>query len=474
MVKYINKFIAFSAACLVAASAVAETQQQVVDAFVDDSTLSHASVGVAVVDVQAHQLVAGRNLDLSVITASTMKTITSSTALEMLGADYRFTTPVYLKGQVDGNKLKGDVIVVGKGDPTVGSRFFAGNANIVEEVINALKARGIKKIDGKVRIDKSLYPFPPFNVNWEVEDLAWDYGPGVHALNFSDNLIDVKFNRNDSTITDVNVTPNVPGFQVVNRLSNDSVVPFSILLEYQNPALLLCGYLKNGSHDFTIANPTPDVLLADSITRAIVTGGIKIKNKDVNFADMDSVATQLLVEHHSPVLSNIITSLLERSDNMFAESLLRAVALRAGKTPVDENGVAVVDSVWRSHGIDTRALFMDDGSGLARCGKASVRFMTDVLSDMATRRYDGSRLCDLMPRVGVNARIGSVIGSSNLNGKVAVKSGSMNNVQCFVGYYPYDEPQYTFAVLVNNYNCSRAELKNKIDRMLIGLFDEKK
>ena len=50
----------------------------------------------------------------------------------------------------------------------------------------------------------------------------------------------------------------------------------------------------------------------------------------------------------------------------------------------------------------------------------------------------------------------------------------MTDVQCFVGYYPASEPQYAFAVLVNNYNCSRKELKNLIDRLLINIFGSKK
>ena len=54
-----------------------------------------------------------------------------------------------------------------------------------------------------------------------------------------------------------------------------------------------------------------------------------------------------------------------------------------------------------------------------------------------------------------------------------LKSGSMTQVQCYVGYYPASNPRYSWAVLINNWNCSRAELKNKIDNMLIGIFGDK-
>ena len=76
--------------------------------------------------------------------------------------------------------------------------------------------------------------------------------------------------------------------------------------------------------------------------------------------------------------------------------------------------------------------------------------------------------------MGVNARIGSLLPGSELSGKVAVKSGSMTDVQCYVGYYPADAPRYSFAVLVNNWNGSRKTVKNRIDQLLLDLFGAEK
>ena len=71
----------------------------------------------------------------------------------------------------------------------------------------------------------------------------------------------------------------------------------------------------------------------------------------------------------------------------------------------------------------------------------------------------------------MNAKIGDWMRESSLSTHIAVKSGSMRDVQCYVGYYPADEPQYAWAVLVNNWHGSRPNLKNMIDLLLINIFD---
>lgn len=172
-----NRFVTLLAsATLFIASATAATPQsaqQAVDKFTGDSTLAHATVGVAVADITTGQLIAGNIPETSAITASTMKTITSSTALQLLGSDFKFHTRVMMHGQVDGDKLKGDLVIIGGGDPTLGSAYFKSNPDIVGQVVDSLTSLGIKKINGKIIVKDTIYPFPAINPRWQADDLAW-------------------------------------------------------------------------------------------------------------------------------------------------------------------------------------------------------------------------------------------------------------------------------------------------------------
>ena len=444
--------------------------QKAIDRFVDDSLMRHGSLGVIVVDVKSGKTLGARNENMACITASTMKTVTSSAALELLGADYTFNTPVYLEGEIQGSTLNGDIVIEGVGDPTLGSVYFKDNLDIVNEIVEFLKKQGIKEIAGKVRVDQSRYYYPAYNGDWCADDLAWDFGMGVHALNYCDNRMRLVFDGSgDGTIRNAHFEPNVPGVDIVNRMRPGNKDDVGVLLEYAHPAIVLTGTAADTTYIFNVSNPTPEALLIDSLAHSLarenitLAGGNKVKGNQ----------RWLLLTHKSPVMTDITTSLLERSDNMFTEALLRAIAANSHREPIDSEGVAVIDSLFNARGVDASGKFQYDGSGLARNNKAPVRFFADMLTYMADRRFGTKqlRLVDLMPRLGVNAKIGDWMRESSLSTHIAVKSGSMRDVQCYVGYYPADEPQYAWAVLVNNWHGSRPNLKNMIDLLLINIFD---
>ena len=458
----------------------AYTPQEAVDKFVSHSSLRYASVGVQVIDLDSAKSIASYRPNQANITASTMKTVVSSAALGLMGPHFRFETPVYLDGVVKDGRFKGNIVIRGMGDPTLGSVFLPQQANIVEEILDALRARGIDAVEGTIVGDDSYYAFPYFDEDWDVGDLAFDYGAAVHGLSFHDNLMTVNFTVDSKMqISKYRITPPVPGLKVVNRLRRNSRRNgITAYLDYSVPALVFTGEAAaKGYHD-TYANPTPAPMLVDSVEQALYRSNIRFKREEKALENVGSKAEHtLLVLHKSPELTEIITSLLDRSDNMFAHALLRAIGARDWELKGMENmpsdldvvGVAAVKRWLELQGIDTEPLFMRDGSGLARANKASVRFFGDMLTMMAHRRFDGVRLCDLMPKAA--GRAGKTLKANPLSDAIVLKSGSMRHVQCFVGYYPADEPRYAFAVLVNNFTCSQASIREQIGTFLCNLFE---
>ena len=458
----------------------AYTAQEAVDMFVSHSSLRYASVGVTVIDLDSAKTIADYRPDQANITASTMKTVVSSAALGLLGPHFRFETPVYLDGVVEDGLFKGNIIIRGMGDPTLGSVFLPCQANIVDEIIASLRARGITCVEGMIVGDDSYYSYPYHSDDWDAGDLAFDYGAAVHGLSFHDNLMTVSFTIDSKLrVSQSTITPPVPGLKVISRLrrygKRDGV---SAYLDYSVPALVLAGDGQAKNYRDTYANPTPAPMLVDSVERALC------RCEDIRFIlnenvtnDVQDVQRSLLVLHKSPELTEIITSLLDRSDNMFAHALLRAIGAREWDlkskeimpSDLDAIGVEAVKRWLEQQGVNTEPLFMRDGSGLARANKASVNFFGDMLSMMAHRRFDGVRLCDLMPTA--SGRAGKTLKANPLSEQIVLKSGSMRHVQCFVGYYPAHEPRYAFAVLVNNFNCTQSSIREQIGTFLCNLFE---
>lgn len=465
-------------AVAVALQLLSLTPQEAVNKFVANSTLRYASVGVQVIDLDSAKSIGNYRPDQANITASTMKTVVSSAALGLLGPHFRFETPVYLDGVLDHGTFKGNIIIRGMGDPTIGSVFLPCQANIVSEILTALRARGITRVEGAVVGDDSYYGFPYFDEDWDVGDLAYDYGAAVHALSFHDNLMTTTYTMDArGRLAHSSITPPVPGVKIISRCranrGRNAITPY---LDYSVPALVLTGDSGAKTYRNTYANPTPAPMLVDSVERALRTNGIDYRHDDGALDNTPDAERTLLVLHKSPELTEIITSLLDRSDNMFAHALLRAIGARDQEvkgldimpSDLDFIGVAAVKRWLENQGVSAEPLFMRDGSGLARANKASVNFFGDMLSMMAHRRFDGIRLCDLMPTAA--GRAGKTLKSNPLNDQIVLKSGSMRHVQCFVGYYPADEPRYAFAVLVNNFNCSQASIREQIGVFLCDLF----
>ena len=459
---------------LAAASAltiIANDFQGAVDRFVNQNIFRNASVGVCVLRLDSGTVVAANAPHQSLITASTMKTVTSASALELLGTDFTFVTEVKAIGKIDDNHLKGDLVVVGHGDPTLGSRHFAKMPNFVDSVVRAVKSLGIERIDGNIIFDESAYPFETFSDLWMAEDLAYDYGPGVHAINFADNLVRLSFDRSGDVARDFVFTPAVRNLEVVCHATIGDKQDMHRLLNIgPNPNILLYGSIKRSDKRYIsdFVNPLPAQLLCDSIDSALRDADIRVRHKHHHHDDADTV---LVMQYHSPQLKKIVESLLDRSDNMFTEAVLRALAVHNGKEASAANGIAVIDSLWRTKGLDTKPLFQRDGSGLARNGRASAHFFTQMLRQVnADSTAIGVAMPSLMTHLGETGNIAQRIKKSPLKGKIASKSGSMGDVQCYVGYFPAENPQYSWAILVNNWHGSRANLKDEIELLLLNLF----
>mgnify|MGYP004443543771 FL=1 len=455
------------------ASNFSKKAQTAINHMASQPNLKHANLSICIAEVSTGKAIASHNPDLAVGTASTMKTVTSAAALELLGPNFRFNTRVYAVGKFKNGNFRGNIIVKGDGDPTLGSRHFPKMPDITQVIADSLAAKGFKKIQGDVVSDESIYPYEPVSDWWGVDDTFWEYGTGVHALSFSDNTIKLTFNREDSVPSNFTLTPN-PGIAIDSHLSYSANPQLCGSTTYgKYPSLMLWGTVRREKTPWTslVANPIPAITLCDSIKATLKANSIKFKEKHIKHRNAPD--TILIAEYQSPRLAEILNSLLLRSDNMFTDAVLKALGYRCGSAGTRTEGIKVVKTLWKRKGIDTDPLFMFDGCGLARSGKATGRFFTQMLSQVERdAAHIRLHLSSIMTCVGKTGKIGKLIPSTALNGKIASKSGSMTDVLCYVGYFPADKPKYAFAVLVNNFHGSFANLQNQIDQLLISTFAE--
>ena len=354
--------------------------QKAVNNFVSDPTLKHASIGVCVMDLETGEILADADAEKTFVTASTMKIITSASALEILGKDFHFHTMVYAVGKIDDEgTLHGNLIIQGGGDPTLGSRHFKEHPAFVDSLAVAINAEGIRHINGRIIADKSTIACFPVSQYWMLEDIPASYGTGYHAINFADNQMKVSFTRDFNGRYSVSTTPDMPWINIaadvneIDKGDTTSTLGITSFLDYPSSTLNLSGNtrLRRGQKGFHrwYANPAPDKLLIDSIISAMTEANIPIAYK--NYKKSELADTTLILDFMSPALPDIVKSLMFRSDNLFAEAVLKAIAMDAEKAVTDYNSIKILNKYWNEKGVDLSGLLMKDGCGLARNGCAT-------------------------------------------------------------------------------------------------------
>ncbi len=156
-----------------------------------------------------------------------------------------------------------------------------------------------------------------------------------------------------------------------------------------------------------------------------------------------------------------------RSDNLFAEGMLRTLAPDSGR----KAAINRERELWATRGINTRYTIINDGSGLTRANRLSAHFIGDVLEWMAKSRM-ADTYTSFFPRAGKDGTMRGFLAKSKLKGLIALKTGSVSSVQCYAGYKlnAKGEPTHVIVILVNGFFCPRKQVREACEKLLTDTF----
>lgn len=371
--------------------------------FIQSRAVNAPQTSVLVKDLKTGKLLAAHNIDKKLIPASIMKSVTTATLLEKVGPNFRYETPVYLTGKIANGVVDGNLVVMASGDPSINTRHNPQTPDFVKEIVDALNAAGIKKINGTVVIDESSFPGPAVNPNWASGDLKYEYGTGTHGFNFEDN-------------------------------SNSGK---------------------------SVADPAG--VFKSKLRAALVKEGISMGSSKIETGS----GRKLLMKHTSATIDEIMRSCMMRSDNQFAESMLRLVGQKYGGSATSAEGAAQVKKLWTQRKAAVDSITVVDGSGLSRKNKLTAHFMADMLTNMARNPYYAS----FFPLAGQEGTLKHMLPGTRLEGYVAMKTGSMTGIQCYAGYKLDDdyEPTHVIVVMLNGMG-DRTAARKEVQKLLLNIF----
>lgn len=428
----------------------------------------HASIGFSLVNVARGEQLAQINAEKSLAPASVLKLVTTATALEILGPDYKYTTTVGSNVRIEGGLLKGDLVIKGTGDPSLGSRYvYKDMYAFMDKWIIDLKQKGLKKINGSIIADVSLYYPEPVPTRWIWEDIGNYYGAGVYALTCFDNYYELGFHpaKVGAKARISTIDPEVPGMHFLVEAVGSPVNKDSAYI-YGGPyqmEKIVRGAIPANKMNFSIrgAIPNPPLVLVQTLKRKLKASGIEVKG-DAKVSLSPIEVLHVLSQTVSPNVKSIAKILNFMSNNLFAEHLLKSLA-----PDKDVAGnIRLLKDFWKDKGLETTACFLYDGSGLSPSNAVSPHFLTALLSYMSNKSSNAVSFREVIPEAGKEGTVQYFLKKQD-EAKVWAKSGSMDNTRCYAGYIEKGGETFAFSIMVNKFTCTQKEVVKDIESFLL-------
>lgn len=431
--------------------------------------------GIAVQSLTTGQRLVEVNPDALLVPGSISKLLSVATAVDAVGWDYQFETTLRATGPIVDGTLRGDLIVVGSGDPSMGGR--AGDNLSVW--IDALKAHGVRRIEGRVIGDDDDIEDARPQLAWAWDDLGYTSGALFGALNLGENVMVVTVvpSSGEGDATTLSVEPTFTDRPLVNRSTTGARGSRLLLWPEQRPgetALTIAGAIPAGAAParLTIAVGNPTAWLAGVLRRRLALDGIEVTG---GAFDIDDAAPKpsretstVLYRYRSHPLSELTRPLLKDSVNLYGESLLR---LNAPADALRTNDAALAGMRARldAWGIAPDAHQIVDGSGLSRRSVISA----DAVLGLLRHLYDptgASPLMSALPIAGVDGSLQNRMKGTPAAGSVRAKTGTMSNVRTLAGYVTTrDRETLAFVVMVNNFEGPGSAALDAIDAIAVQL-----
>jgi D-alanyl-D-alanine carboxypeptidase/D-alanyl-D-alanine-endopeptidase (penicillin-binding protein 4) len=380
--------------------------------------------GVLVVNPRTGDTIYSKNAGKLFMPASNMKIVTSSAALTLLGADYTYKTTFLVVGPVQDSLLDGDLIVIGRGDPTISDNMRGVATTVMDALADSIRAHGIRQISGRLVRVGNAFPDSIHGYGWEWDDLGEYYAAGVDELIFNEGMAATTPRPPPDTVRD-------------SAYSGPAKDPATAYLNALNDALIRKG-----------------IILDAGVLDSILPTPIK----------MDTLFT-----FTSLPMRNIIPALMKPSQNQIAEILLKTIGLERGGMGTADSARKIVGQLLLSWGVQQDGFVIRDGSGLSRhdmlTPETIVRVLDRIQQDTAFAVFYNA-----LPIAGIDGTLENRMKGTPAEGNVRAKTGSISYARSLSGYVTTaDGERLIFSMLANNWVTPSSVVTGVMDRIAVAL-----
>ena len=450
--------------------------------FLRKDGMSNATLGLSVIKVETGEEIYSYNGNLCLKPASTLKAITTSTALGVLGEDFKFETKLHYDGKIENGVLKGDLIIKGGGDPSLGFMRYeisVKHAQMQNIWVKAIKEAGISKIDGNIIGDASIFDSNLIPPKFTWDDMGNYYAAGACGLNIHENQYNIQFkpgvNVGDQTQIEL-VYPYMPeSIEFVNEVKTGTKGSGDQAIVYCAPfseKIFVRGTVPAGSKSFTIKGSVPDPaeFVAAGLKKVLQDKGIEVAGYPIStYQKQDETLWKTIHTWYSPALKDMVYWANKKSINIYCEAFLKMMAYKKYNIGSTVRGLDVVKSYWKSRGVNMNAYFIFDGCGLSPDNSISTNNIAKILQKAYSEDYFES-FDKSLSYAGVPDDRGSLrsqLSGTKAAGNLRAKSGYISRVRSYSGYVTNECGELlSFSIIVNNYTCSNSQARTSLMAIL--------
>ncbi len=447
----------------------------------NEPVTARAHLGMRVVELKSGKVLYERNARNWFVPASNTKLYSTALALMKLGAMHRFKTQVVAAEGPDAEgRIVGDLRLVGGADPSLSGRAYpydrtaewGAGAAAIEQLADALVAKGVKRVEGTVVGDDTRYAWDPVPLGWGAGDGLFEYGAPVSALLLNDNTVRVlvRPGREVGEPAELLVNPELEYFSIQNRVTTGEAGTRT-RVRFERPVgtreIWLEGSIGLGGaeNEQMLAVEDPARLAALALETALVRrgvnvrGGIGVKHRYGGEQEVCEGCV-VLAERESPPLGQLIQVVNKESQNLHAEIMRR-----------EGGGKEAMTELFKVMGIGEEDTYLVDGSGLSRltlvCPEASTKLLEYMWKSSEREVWVSS-----LPIGAEDGTLRNRFKGFSEAGRVRAKTGSLTHVAALGGYLEHPKRgTLAFSVMVNNYNGETAKARAVLDKMVMTLLE---
>lgn len=438
--------------------------------------LGNENISVSLREINSGKMLFEKNGDIAMKPASTLKLLTASAALEMLGSDYRFQTTLYIDGEIEGNTLNGDVYIKGGGDPTLQKKDFALMASI-------LKFNGIHQINGSLFGDDSLFLGDQLTPGIAKEDESYYFAARTSALTMSpDNDYDagtilIHVNAtNAGAKPAVTVEPSTSGMIINNQamtVNKNQQNTIEILRQYGTNQVTITGNIPFGTtfKDWvTLFDPTINTLHA--IKETFEQNGLAFTQSSKLDRKLIPKKAKSLYTKHSLPLESLMYPFLKFSNNSMADIFIKTIGNEFNGKGDTNEGLNALEEYGISIGLNMDNWILQDGSGMSHANKVTANELTLLLIKM--RNNPAYKIIHSSLPIGgqtersIGGSLKNRFNEEKYRNRVIAKTGHISGVYTLAGYLEANSGRtYAFAIMTQNQSSIRLNAIDEVVKRMI-------